>query len=66
MHEALLPMLRDGVELLYTDTDSALLKVHKDRVLENDLPFGNSYREVRYNSVLFYHSFSNICLIVFF
>lgn len=46
MYEALQPMLNDGVELLYSDTDSALLKVPKNRKIENDLPFGNSYREV--------------------
>lgn len=60
MYEALQPMLNDGVELLYSDTDSALLKVPKNRKIENDLPFGNSYREVYTFLLTFFGLFSYV------
>lgn len=55
MYEKLRPLLMDGIELLYTDTDSALLKVPKDKKLEDYLPFGNSYREVMYKLLFIKH-----------
>ena len=43
MHKHLNPLLKQGIQLLYSDTDSALLKLRKNQNLT--LPMGNSYGE---------------------
>ena len=45
MHKCLKPILQQDTQMLYSDTDSALLEIPKGH--DVNLKFGSSYREAK-------------------